>query len=203
MIRRTAARLRGTAGMTLAELLIVLIILGFVTAILAAGLPTAISAYRKISDASNAQVLLSTGMTRLREELGTATEVEVLEIGGEPTELRYRNSSGSMACIYADYREAVTDATEPGLAIVNYASDEIIARNASRPVRLTVKDWQDREMYLSFSGVSYDKASGVVTFEGLSVRMTDANDTEKTLVTLAEPESGENMEFKVRVLLPA
>ena len=200
MIRRASGRLRGRAGMTLSELLIVLIILGFVTAILAAGLPTAIGAYRKISDAANAQVLLSTTMTRLRTELGTATELEVPEGGG--AEIRYRNSSGSMACIYGDYRE--DGGTEPGLVIVNYAPDQAITRSeASRPVRLTVKDWQDREMYPYFSGVAYDRASGVVTITGLSVRVTEAGGTERTVLTLADPDDSSDMAFEVRVLLPA
>ena len=47
-----------------------------VTAIVAAGIPSAQRAYAKVVDSANAQVLLSTTVTGLREELGMAREAD-------------------------------------------------------------------------------------------------------------------------------
>ncbi len=66
---------RSTAGFTFAELMITMLILMLVTLLLASGLPVAVNAYSKVIDHANAQLLLSTTVTRLQEELSTAVEV--------------------------------------------------------------------------------------------------------------------------------
>lgn len=67
---------RRQKGFTLAELLITILILLMATAIVASGIPVAQRAYYKVVDAGNAQDLLSTAMSVLRDELTTASDVE-------------------------------------------------------------------------------------------------------------------------------
>lgn len=84
-------------GFSLAELLLAILILLMVTTIVAGGIPVAARAYYKVIDASNAQVLLSTTLTKLRDELGTASEITIAG-----TNISYRNEAGSKSRIYLD-----------------------------------------------------------------------------------------------------
>ena len=70
-------KIGNTRAFTLAEALVTTIIMLLVGAIMVTGIPAAINAYEKVVTVSNAEVLLSTTMTSLRNELGTAKEVEV------------------------------------------------------------------------------------------------------------------------------
>ncbi len=79
MIRK---KLRNRGGFTLAETLLAVTILLLVSAIVATGMPAAKNAYEKVVLASNAEVLLSTAASALRDELGTAWNVESRTGGG-------------------------------------------------------------------------------------------------------------------------
>ncbi len=72
---------RSRGGYTLAEVLMAILILMLATAIVAAGIPAAVRAYNNVVDAANAEVLLSTTMIALRDELGSA-EGFVLDSNG-------------------------------------------------------------------------------------------------------------------------
>ena len=74
---RIKKKIRGNSGFTLAETLLVVLILLLVSTIVATGMPAAKNAYEKIIVAANAQVLLSTGATALRDELGTSWDVKI------------------------------------------------------------------------------------------------------------------------------
>ncbi len=89
---------KGKSGFTLAETLIAILILLMVSAIVAGALPAAANVYKKTVDAANAQVLLSTTMTLLRDELGTATEIKVAEDGKSVT--FKSGKSGNTCMIY-------------------------------------------------------------------------------------------------------
>ena len=80
MLLKQMKRLRSKRGFTLAELMIAMLILSMVTAVAAGGIPVAINAYTKVVETANAQMLLSTTMTKLREELGTASEIKFPDI---------------------------------------------------------------------------------------------------------------------------
>ncbi len=81
------------AGFSLAETLVAVTILVLISA---SALPAAMRVYRNAVDASNAQVLLTTTVNALRNELSTATEVEEGKPNQsgqkDPTEIRYRSS---------------------------------------------------------------------------------------------------------------
>lgn len=69
--------MRDRRGFTLAETLLAVLILLLVSVIVATGIPAAKNAYYKVVLGANAQSLLSTTATALRNELGTAWDVEV------------------------------------------------------------------------------------------------------------------------------
>ena len=74
-------KLNQKAGFTLAETLVTILILLMVSSIVAGGIPAATNAYYKAVDGANAQVLLSTAATALRDELGTARDITVSGTG--------------------------------------------------------------------------------------------------------------------------
>lgn len=63
---------RGQRGYSITELMVTMTILMLVTSIMATGAPAALRSYMGVVDASNAQILLSTTATRLRDELSMA-----------------------------------------------------------------------------------------------------------------------------------
>lgn len=71
-MKNTTQKLKNSAGFTLAETLITVLILLMVSSVVAGGVPAAANAYRKAVDAANAHVLLSTTVNALRSELSTA-----------------------------------------------------------------------------------------------------------------------------------
>lgn len=80
---RIKRRTRSRAGFTLAETMLAVLILLMVASIVAAGIPVARNAYEKVILGSNAQVLLSTAVNALRDEVGTARETAIETIGGK------------------------------------------------------------------------------------------------------------------------
>ena len=76
-MKRIIRKLKNTAGFTLAEMLLTVVILLLASGVVATGMPAAVNAYRNAIDAANAQVLLSTTVNALRDELSTARDVQV------------------------------------------------------------------------------------------------------------------------------
>ena len=70
-------KLKSCAGFTLGEVMATTIILLLATSIIAAGLPLAQRAYYDVVDTANAEVLLSTTVTALRDELSMAKDVKI------------------------------------------------------------------------------------------------------------------------------
>ena len=85
-MKRPLKKPNSSAGFTLAETLIAVVILVMITA---AAMPAAVSAYRNAVDAANAQVLLSTTVNALRSELSTAWNVDV---NTEGTTITYQSA---------------------------------------------------------------------------------------------------------------
>lgn len=74
-------RLNSQSGFTLAETLLAVLILLLVSGIVATGIPVAKNVYDKTIVAANAQVLLSTAVAALKDELGTAWDVNLINNG--------------------------------------------------------------------------------------------------------------------------
>ncbi len=75
MGRRIFEKIKDKKGFTLAEVLVALLIVLIATSIIARGLPVAVMAVQKTVDKSHAQVLLSTSITVLRDELSFTTDI--------------------------------------------------------------------------------------------------------------------------------
>lgn len=94
-------RKRLQQGFTLTEMLITVLLMLMSAAALASGVAVAQKAQAEVTDAANAQLLLSTSITVLRHELGTADQVVLSEdASGNKTTIVYRTSTnGSTSTI--------------------------------------------------------------------------------------------------------
>ena len=72
MMKTIKKSFRDKRGFSLAEVLIAILLVLMMTSIVAAGMPAATNAYYIIVDSANAQTLLSTTMTSMRDELSSA-----------------------------------------------------------------------------------------------------------------------------------
>lgn len=178
----------------MAEALVATLILLLVSIILATGIPAAMRAYNNVVLASNAEVLLSTTMTALRNELGMATDIRVVKkvTNGEgdeavvTDEIAGNNESG-VSVIY--YNEAVGSESEiyltssgdiTDIMYKRYASDPLLGNKASdTEQRIVTKEAadKDKDLHVKYSSVKYDKTKGVVTFTGLAVTRNDGSET--------------------------
>ncbi len=152
-------KLAASRGFTLAETLICVLILLLVTSIIGAAMPAASAAYTKVVDAGNAQVLLSTGITVLRNELSTATKIEVAEDGKSVT---YRSgSTGSLSRIRIDTGEIVIDTW--------YGYDNSGDPDSTRP--LVTKAASTANLTLTFGTFVPSEDGTVLEIKGLAVTM--------------------------------
>ncbi len=183
MRKRIKTRLKNRGGFTIGEVLVSVLILMMVFSIVAAGIPTAANAYYKVVDSANAQVLLSTTMTRLRAELSTATEVKCSD-----TTITYRCAAGSQSKIYLEPLSAGgggESALTPGVWLQEYAG---ISEKPEYTHPLVSPKAASASLYLKYTKADY--SGGVITFQKLQVMKGDQ--------VLAEMDA-----FKVRVLTPA
>ena len=166
-------KLKKRKGFSLAETLIAILILLMVSSIVAAAVPTASKVYMKTVDAANAQVLLSTVMTELRNELSDAT-IESPKDGAEgtTTTITYINGNGG-------YRELSLVSTgnieQRGILLTIRKLDPATGQiTASTDKRLLVNSTAATgDMVVSYTGASF--ANGVLMFTGLSVTKMTKN----------------------------
>lgn len=161
-------KLNSRAGFTLAETLLAVLILLLVSTIVATGMPVARTAYEKVVLTSNAETLLTTAISALRNELGTAWKVEQLKDENGVT--YFSASTGTRSKLYIengtikilDYAEATSlDAllgTNQNKAATT-ARDLVFQSDIDRLGKLTLKA----------GGITLDKATGKVTISGLEV----------------------------------
>ena len=162
MCGKIRKRAKGRSGFTLAETLVALLILLMVTSIVAVGIPVAASVYSKQITAANAQVLLSTTMTCLRDELGTARDVSV-----DLTSISYTNQNGSKSVIYLG---------ASGVYIREYAD---VAGSADYSRLLVSEAASNKGLRVTYSIDGY--SDGVLTFSDLEVK-----DGDRTVVGIDE-----------------
>ena len=161
--------------------MIAMMIMLMVTGIAAGGIPVAINAYTKVVDTANAQVLLSTTITKLREELGTA---ENIRISG--TTITYESENGSESRIYT---------TDSGIMIREYA-DIVSDENDDTYEHLLIsKSAANKNLYVTYSGVSMDEENGILTLK--AVRVLHESGGELANLACEDNEFGE---VKIRVL---
>lgn len=178
-------KLNSKSGFSLAEMLMAVLILLMVSSIVATGIPVVKNAYEKVVLASNAEVLLSTAISSLRNELGTAQSIETPDTepqsSGQPgIEPADTAKDGTIVTYYSMARRVtsrvyVSNADIKEIKINRYySSDELSAIDTPSPLVLSKKAtyaWND--LYVTYSGVTY--AGGIVTFHDLAVMRESTN----------------------------
>ena len=187
MVLRKQRKLHNKRGFTLAETLLAVLILLLVATVVATGIPAAKNAYEKVVLASNAEVLLSTTISSLRNELGTARDITMPggTLDGNTNtitgrNIRYYNTSRGT------YSEIFVANANTEIMIKKSGADGIGTPSVQE--KLIPSKIATEKLYVSFESVSYNK-NGIVTFNNLCVKR----------------ESGSNIitkrdEFSIRVI---
>ena len=162
---------KNCTGFSLGETLVAVAILVIITA---ASLPAAVHVYRNAVDAANAQVLLSTTVNALRDELSTAWDVK--EDPSDPTGIIYKSSDiGGRSKITIGQDDTSTDTImleeyskpeDTGWLMGDELVDSVSRPLVSKEMRRTTRNGSEY-MTVTYNGVSYE--DGCVKFEGLQV----------------------------------
>ena len=160
-------------GFTLAETLLAVLILLMVSTIVATGIPVARNAYEKVVLASNAEVLLSTTISTLRNELGTATDVDIP--GGTAVNnvksgkaITYYNSArGSSSRIYM-----INDGTDIQFQRY-YSAEGLLPNGATDSGNLISDKTATNNLHVTFDTVAFDQDTGIITFSNLAAVKSD------------------------------
>ncbi len=154
-------------GFSIAELLVAILILSLVSTVVAGGIPVARDAYEKITLSANAQTMLSTAISALRNELCTASDVSV----EDQTTLRYYSSSiQNYSKITMASDSSNQDYTGQSVVIQQYADSSSPASSF-----LVSASAGDNELYVRYDSVLYDEATGIISFVNLRVVDEDGN----------------------------
>ena len=163
-------KLKSRAGFTLAETLLAIMILLMVSVIVVTGMPVARSVYEKVVLSSNAETLLTTAASSLRNELGTAWKVRSIFEGSIPKGVTYFSAAtGTRAELsieggtiqVKDYAEA----TKEDLLGIN-------ANKSAETPRVLVFPGQDKildQLALKADKIVLDVSAKTVTIYGLRV----------------------------------
>ena len=212
MKQRNLNKNRG--GFTLAETLIAVLILLMVSGIVAAGIPAAREALTKAVDASHSQVLLSTTMTALRNELGSARSIvcgsQLTTVGDEGTGggtggdtggdtgggdaqtteilvISYIDSSGAQCKLWSEPDGIKVEKEAPPEAVEGTNKPGIAKR------LLVSQEAATKNLYAVFTGVSYE--NGIVKIVGLKICKKQPDGSELILSDL-----GEDVAFEIEVI---
>ena len=164
-MKNTTQKLKKSAGFTLAETLITVLILLMVSSVVAGGVPAAANAYRKAVDAANAHVLLSTTVNALRGELSTAWGVsannsELIYYSartGAKTKI-YNTDSTIMVQDYLEYGESQSQSDNTGDNTDDRLQHSLVVRSGEKDLD---------QFHVQFKSVKVE--DDIITFESLGV----------------------------------
>lgn len=187
-------KLSNKRGFTLAETLLAVLILLLVSVVVATGMPAATNAYNKVILGANAKVMLSTAITALHDEIGTAWRIEP---SPDKKSITYFNAStGAKSKIFLD-TDSYNAIQVQDYIPLNDDKDLIHVNDGTaaegEPYHL-VSDSQS-SMSVTYTTIEYD--SGIVTITGLKVCKQDKN---KTVLAEFAGEDGAAKAFKIRVI---
>ena len=186
MIAYIKNKIAEKTGFSLTELLTTTLILSLVTATIASSIPGAIRAYRTVVDVANANILLTSTITKLRSELTGASEIK---ISSDKKTVDYTNGKGVLCRI----KFVESNDKAKGIYYYEFKSDDKDRTETNPPGYLLVsQEAASKKMYVTGS-VDKD-ANGDLQFIGLSVYKDDRDitrDITKSSIT-----------FTVRLLSP-
>ncbi len=152
-------------GFSLAELLLTIAIMLLATAIVVAGIPSAINAYRKVVDVANAQVLLTTTATCLRDELDMATDIKISK-SGNTTTIDYYDANGW----YCEMNSTTDENSAQSISVTkNYGPSESVT------MLLVSDSVASKKFAVAFTDAS--KAGDVITFNNIKVYKKNSSDS--------------------------
>jgi len=189
MRKQSENKKRAHSGFTLAETLIAVLLLLMATAIVAGGMPVAQRAYYDVVDTANAEVLFSTTITALQDELGSTQGFALTKSGeGDAAiySLNYYRSASQQhrRAELMNGKEAAKDGSK-GITI-NYPNDAVQRKLVS--VAASTK-----RLHTEFDSITYDNTKQVFVVSGLKVVR------EKDNATLA---GGDDYEVELRPMNP-
>lgn len=147
-----------------------------VSGIVAAAIPTASNVYMKTVDAANAQVLLSTVMTELRNELSDAV-IESPTGDESATTITYTHGNGGTRSLSLVSNGTPEDGIVLSVQEYQYNSETgMITQSTTTQSRLLVSSTAaTNDLVVSFEGASF--ADGVLTFKNLTVKKMNKDGT--------------------------
>ena len=153
-------KLKSAAGFTMGEMLVAILILLMAAVVVMRGVPAAKAAYEKVTMSANAQLLLSTTVSSLRDQLSTAKDVKV----SDKTVTYYSADTGNTSQISVAEDGVIMLQEYMGNTV---AGDTVGDEEKPAARQLVTAKASTAELSVTYSGVSY--ADGVVTFTGLEV----------------------------------
>ena len=159
-------KLKSKSGFTLAETLLAVLILLLVSVIVANGIPVARNVYNNVIIGANAQMLLSTAVTALRNELGTAKDVN---LSSDKTYVTYFNSErGAYSVIN---KASSSDNIQVNPYIVKPTGGTITPIAGSTVHDLVSKAASNKDLYVTYSTVELDTNNpDIIIFKQLEVK---------------------------------
>lgn len=151
-MKMAGTKLNRSRGFTLGEMLITILILLLATAVSAQAIASARQTYSSVVNKSNAELLLSTSMTVMRDELSSARDIQV-----DGTNVSYKsNRTGNYARIHLE---------SGSVMITEYSYDSSTSVERS----LITEQTATKELSLSYGPLRYDKTSGLLTIPDIKV----------------------------------
>lgn len=101
LLEQLKRKAKSRSAFTLAETLVAILIMLMVSSVVATGIPAARRAYESVEMAANSELLLSSTISTLRNELSLAKDIKIE--GTDKTSVSYLNpTTGTMSRIYMD-----------------------------------------------------------------------------------------------------
>lgn len=174
-MRTIISKIKSESAFTLVETLYTMMIFLMVTTIVATGIPTATMVYKKIILSANADMLLSTTISALKNELANSGDVQVKrDLSGNKTTVYYYSPD------FHTYSRITIDTDGGGedrmIMFQRFAGKETISGSEdteteySEPIRLISKEASNKNLHVTYDSVDDSrKDEGLLIFKGLGV----------------------------------
>lgn len=169
-MKKLKRKLKNRRGFTMAEMLLAVLILLLVSGLMATGIPAAKNAYEKVVLASDAELLLSTAINELRNELGTARDVNVAG-----TTITYVNSQNG-----ATSEISLSESADPVIQLKRSANTDedpvsLVYRAASTGIYVTygsVVPPADGDPFIVFNNIQVKRGNSVLAeYDSFPIRI--------------------------------